>query len=46
MRVLLAQIQEGSHAEHALALLVGFPPSYWREEDRKLAYETYPCLTK
>ena len=46
MRVLLAQIQEGSHAEHALALLVAFPPSYWREEDRKLAYETYPCLTK
>lgn len=46
MRVLLAQIQEGTHAEHALALLVAFPPSYWREEDRKLAYEIYPCLAE
>ena len=42
MRVLLAQIQEGKHAEHALALLVAFPTSYWREEDRQMAYEAYP----
>lgn len=35
----LLELARGPRADHAVALLVAFPPSYWTDAQRLKAYE-------